>query len=135
MITGSCLCGEVKFAIDGEFTEASICHCSICRRATGSASGAYGGVRLAHFKWTQGEDQLSEFSATDLLKKYFCKICGSTLVSLHLSWPEYAYISLGCLEGGPKLSIDYHQFVASKAGWETIPAGVKQFKEWPVDES
>lgn len=135
MITGACLCGAVKFEIDGDLVDVSICHCSICRRATGSAYGAYGGVELARFKWTRGEDRLREFIATDSLRKYFCSICGSTLASLHRSWPEFIYLSLGCIDGSPELSIGYHQFVASKASWVTLPDGVRQFEAWPDDDN
>lgn len=134
MITGTCLCRKVKFEIEGGIIDASQCHCSICRKATGSAFGAYGGVQIDNLKWTQGKDQLNEFNVTDVLKKYFCKNCGSTLASHHQSWPEFIYISLGCVEGNPQVDIEYHQFVASSANWETICDGIKQYNEWP-DES
>lgn len=131
MISGTCLCGKIKFEIEGEIIEASQCHCSICRKATGSAFGVYGEVQSDKLKWTLGKDQLNEFSATESLKKYFCKNCGSTLATHHQSWPEYIYISLGSLNGNPKVKLEYHQFVASRANWDTICDGIRQYDEWP----
>ncbi len=131
MTTGTCLCGEVKFEIEGDITDASLCHCSICRKATGSAFGAYGEVQSDKIMWTQGKDQLNEFRATEVLIKYFCEKCGSTLASHHQSWPECIYISLGCLDEHPKVELKYHQFVASKASWENICDEIKQYTEWP----
>jgi len=134
MITGSCLCGNIKFASDDNISDASLCHCSICRKSTGSAFAAYGGVALENFKWVQGKNQLKVFSATSLLTKYFCTNCGSTLASTHQSWPEYIYISLGCLDEHAAINLEYHQFVASKANWETINDEIRQFDEWPEED-
>ncbi len=131
MTTGTCLCGKIIFEVNDDITEATVCHCSICRKATGSAYGAYGGVPSENLIWTQGKDQLNEFKVTEVLKKYFCNTCGSTLITRHQSWPDYAFFSLGCLDGDLKVSIKYHQFVASKANWVKICGDTKQFDEWP----
>jgi len=37
---GSCLCGEVRFEIEGEFERFYLCHCEFCRKDTGSAHAA-----------------------------------------------------------------------------------------------
>jgi len=131
MTTGTCLCGKIIFEVNDDITEATVCHCSICRKATGSAYGVYGGVPSENLIWTQGKDQLNEFKVTEELKKYFCNTCGSTLITLHQSWPDYTFFSLGCLDGDLQVSIKYHQFVASKANWVKICDGTKEFDEWP----
>ena len=129
--TGSCLCGKVKFQITGDITDASLCHCSICRKATGSAFGAYGGVESDQFRWVHGSENLKEFSVSEALRKYFCKNCGSTIATTHQSWPEFVYISLGCLDGNTPVKLEYHQFVDSRASWYTLCDNIRQYREWP----
>lgn len=135
MITGACLCGQVSFEVHGGFSEASLCHCSICRRATGSGFGAYGEVKEDHLVWPQGKALLGEYRVSDLLRKFFCKNCGSTIATHHQSWPEYYYLSLGCLDGNPDVEIEYHQFVDSKASWVKIGDELAQYAEWPDEDS
>ena len=128
------MCGRATLEIAGDITDASLCHCSICRKVTGSAYGAYGGVPSRNFKWVQGKECLTEYNLTDNLKKYFCQFCDSTLVTRHSSWPDYTYISLGCLDEDPQITLEYHQFVGSRASWDAICDGVKQYEEWPDAE-
>ena len=81
MIKGSCLCGQVSFEVHGELADASLCHCSICRKATGSGFGAYGEIPEQDLVWARGEALLREYRVSDLLTKFFCAHCGSTLAT------------------------------------------------------
>ena len=45
MITGKCLCGKVRYEINGRLGPVVYCHCSMCRRATGSAFATNASVR------------------------------------------------------------------------------------------
>jgi hypothetical protein len=51
MIKGSCTCGDVEFHISGELTDVSFCHCSICRKVSGSAFASYGSTPIGKFEW------------------------------------------------------------------------------------
>ena len=44
-------------------------------------------------------------------------------------------VTLGCVEGDPKIEISKHIFVGSKAAWEVIPEGVPQYEEWPPENA
>ena len=57
-LNGSCLCGEVIYTVADEFTYALICHCSQCRRATGSAFKPFGGIERAKLEVTGPDPHL-----------------------------------------------------------------------------
>src|SRR5262249_2106610 len=57
-LMGKCFCGAVHYAVPDEFLYAMNCHCSNCRRATGSAFKPFGGIERDKFSITQGEDSL-----------------------------------------------------------------------------
>jgi hypothetical protein len=61
MITGSCLCGSVRYEIDGKIGPALNCHCSMCRKATGAAFRSRLAVPRKNFRWLRGEDLLTHY--------------------------------------------------------------------------
>uniref|UniRef100_UPI002699C063 GFA family protein n=2 Tax=Bradyrhizobium oligotrophicum TaxID=44255 RepID=UPI002699C063 len=54
MIHGSCLCGRVKYRINGALSRALNCHCSMCRKAQGAAFRSRASVKALEFEWLQG---------------------------------------------------------------------------------
>lgn len=78
---GSCLCGVVQYEVDPPALVFQNCHCSRCRKLTGTAFSANMIVKPEQFRWLSGEEQLGRFELEDA--KYFatcfCKRCGSTL--------------------------------------------------------
>lgn len=128
------MCDRVKYSIDGTLDDVSFCHCSICRKTSGSAFAAYAATSINQFKWLQGENLLREFKVSELLTKYFCSNCGSSLLTCHASDPDFYHISLGCLNEATQLKPQYHQFVGSKASWYTPLDDLPKFKEWPDEE-
>jgi hypothetical protein len=52
---GKCLCGEVRFTLSGELPNLYQCHCSLCRKVSGSSSNAAFKIDLAQLKWDAGE--------------------------------------------------------------------------------
>jgi hypothetical protein len=131
--TGQCQCTAVGFAFDGEPTDASFCHCSLCRRLSGSAFGAYIEVADSEFRITSGMDRLSRYKVTQNLESLFCGTCGASVYMTHARFPGYTYISLGALIDDHGIAPQYHQFVGSKAGWHEISDALPQFEEWPEE--
>jgi hypothetical protein len=128
-ITGECFCGSVKYEIDGKLRDARSCHCSRCRKAFSAQASAAAFVEPKDFKWLSGEDLLTSYVGDHGYGLQFCKTCGSTLCTIYKN--EVIQVSLGCVNGDPGIEIGQHIFVGSKANWEVMPDGVKQFSEWP----
>ena len=81
MIRGSCLCGGVKFRITGSLTQALNCHCSMCRKAQGSAFRSRASLRAADFEWVQGESLVTFYESSPGNHRGFCRVCGSPILS------------------------------------------------------
>ncbi len=78
---GQCLCGAVRYVIEADAPQAMyLCHCSRCRRETGTLYGAtvfFGGGAL---RFDSGEQDLTAYSLPGTRKtRQFCKICGSPM--------------------------------------------------------
>ena len=131
MHTGRCHCEAVKYSFDGEVSDASCCHCSVCRRLTGSAFGAYGAIIASEFRWSSGAELVSVYELSASVTKTFCLRCGSPLTTIHSREPEIVFVSLGSLDDPRSVDLQYHQFTASQAPWHTIGDRLPKYDQWP----
>jgi len=77
-VTGGCQCGAVRFRVEGELGEASICHCRMCQKATGGFFGPYVSVpRVDDLVWTRGARR--RFQSSNKVQRGFCGDCGTPL--------------------------------------------------------
>ena len=80
MVRGACNCGGVSFEVAVDVTDIYLCHCSICRRSTGSNGIAVVVVDNEKFKWTNGEEMITSWAKPGAdWQGWFCSVCGSTL--------------------------------------------------------
>ena len=129
MMKGRCNCGEVEFTVDGKTSQVIVCHCSICRKATGSGGIAIIIAANDRFRWVQGEKSLKTWRKPigDWLN-VFCKHCGSPMPRPNCE--QTMAIPAGLLIDGDKsLAVAHHIFVHSKAAWEEIGDDGKQHPE------
>lgn len=122
VVQGSCLCGGVRFEVETPFLRANHCHCSRCRKHSGSFGLTQGRVPRERFRLLDGEELIRVFRpAEGAAVKAFCVECGSSLFGG--SWPEGPEVSvrLGALDGDPEIRPEYHSFVDSRAVWEELP--------------
>lgn len=124
-LTGKCFCGVVGYAVADEFLYAAYCHCSDCRRATGSAFKAFAGIEREKLALTQGHRDLMIFGETDA-NDTRCKACGSLLYSV-VRGGAYVHVAMGTLLDAPTIRPSKHIFVGSKAQWFSIADDLPQF--------
>lgn len=129
MITGSCLCGGIRYEYDGEITELSLCHCSMCRKAQGSACVAVSPVDARRFRLLAGRHLLKEYRAVPHKARVFCACCGSPIYSARDDLPDVLRLRLGTVETPFTCSNAYHIHVASKADWETLADDLPRYPE------
>ncbi len=127
MYTGGCLCGAVRFEIHGGIRNIVFCHCSECRKAQGSAFASNGIVQAERFKFLAGEDRLTAFESTPGQYKYFCKVCGSPILSRNTDKPDLVRVRLGTIESDIVERPVAHIFVSSKANWEDIGSDIPRY--------
>ena len=127
-LAGKCYCGAVHYAVADEFTYAMNCHCSGCRRATGSAFKPFAGIERRKFAVTQGQEKLLVYGR-DVEKAHdgHCRMCGSLLYSVVRNG-AYLHVALGSLVDAPTIRPTHHIFVGSKAPWFTITDDLPQYE-------
>jgi hypothetical protein len=127
--SGSCLCGAVRFEIAGDFEHFYLCHCSHCRKDTGSAHAANLFSSTASLKWLSGQDKVTVFNLPNTRHRHcFCSTCGSALPDMQMNG-ALLKVPAGSLDTDVRLRPEAHIFFASKANWddalETIPTVAK----------
>ena len=128
-ITGGCLCGKVRYQVNGPLHDSTHCHCSMCRRQHGAAFGTYADFDPADFSWLAGADLVRIYATPSGEGWCFCSECGSTLAGTDDG--VVTSITLGTVEGDPGIKPEAHIFVGSKAEWDKIGDDLPQFDEWP----
>lgn len=131
MLKGSCLCGNVRYEIDGPLDGALNCHCSMCRKAHGAAFRSRAGIRASDFRWVSGEELITWFESSPGNHRGFCSGCGSPLLSRFDFRPEVYGLPLGCLDTDPGVKPAMHVFVASKAPWFEITDALPRHRGFP----
>jgi hypothetical protein len=128
MYKGSCLCGKVRFEISSKIQNIIYCHCSQCRKAQGSAFATNGNVEAGGFKFISGEDELTGYESSPDQIKYFCKNCGSPIMSKSKSSPNTVRVRLGVIESDITERPVAHIFATSKANREEIAGDLPQYE-------
>lgn len=120
MATGECNCGAVSFEIGADLADVYICHCSICRRSSGSNGMAVVVIGNDQFRWIRGEGEVASWRkpGTDW-QKWFCRICGSPLPGINDETRMFVPAGL-ITKGGESLRVAHHIWVDSKAVWDEI---------------
>jgi hypothetical protein len=130
--SGSCLCGEVNFEIDGDFESFYLCHCGYCRKDTGSAHAASLFSTTAKIKWMSGEKKIKTFNLPSTRHvKSFCSICGSAMPNIQMEG-KLLVVPAGSLNSEVSVKPNAHIFVSSKADWDTELENIPLIEGLPV---
>ena len=127
MYSGQCLCGEVKVEIHGGITDIIHCHCSLCRKSSGTAYATNGFVLSSEFRVVLGKELLSAFSLKQGRVRHFCSQCGSPVYSSSAADPTRIRIRLGILDSDITERPISHNFVSSKACWDNLDADLPRY--------
>ncbi|GAA5137484.1 GFA family protein [Thalassotalea piscium] len=127
MYHGKCLCGEVNVIIKGKISDIIHCHCSLCRKNSGTAFATNGFINTADFTIVSGKDNLTTFSFKPGRNRHFCRTCGSPIYSSNDQDPTRLRIRLGVIDSKISERPLSHNFVASKATWEDLDANLPKY--------
>jgi len=130
MIEGSCLCGTVRWQMEGPYDAMRNCHCSMCRKAHATAFATFISVKKTQFNWLSGQDNVVDYRSSPVFVRAFCKTCGSNLPMENLSRTNNI-VPAGCLNDDPGIRPTERIFVASKASWYEITDDIPQFEAYP----
>jgi len=129
MALGNCNCGEVVFEITNPINDVYFCHCSICRKSTGSNGIAVVVTDNSNFRWIKGKQFIKTWTKPNHdWQTSFCTECGSSLPGKNDD--SRMYIPAGLLPSdNDKLKITHHIWVGSKASWDDIGGCGTQHQE------
>jgi hypothetical protein len=117
--TGSCLCGAVTYEVTGLLSDIEYCQCGMCRKAHGSAFGAYTMVAAEDFRFTRGADKVGHYRSSPQITRSFCTGCGAPLQFIRDGAERFS-LTAGTLDGDPDLTVIAQIYVPSKAPWHRL---------------
>lgn len=120
MYLGTCLCGEVTISVSDKISDIIHCHCSLCRKNSGTAYATNGFVKVANFNVITGHKALSKYSFKPGSTRHFCSICGSPVYSSTIQDPSRVRVRLGIFDSDINENPISHNFVSSKANWDEL---------------
>src|SRR3954447_25843799 len=112
-LTGACMCGAVRFEITEPLVDAGYCHCTRCRRRTGTAASLNGTLARDSLRYVRGEGHVGVWTPPKGFEKHFCGLCGSQLFSRNPEDHGVMGVRFGVLDGDPGIRPRWHQHVAT----------------------
>lgn len=129
MITGSCLCGGVRYRVDAEPESIQVCYCQQCRKAQGAALVTNMPAPAAAFHIETGVELLRSYESSPGKERVFCGRCGSPIYSKTDKKPDVVRIRAGTINEPLPVRPVAHFYVASKPNWWEITDNLPQFRE------
>ncbi len=127
---GSCLCESVEFEVDGNEFNIYQCHCSLCKKQSGTTSNSATIVSDAQFRFLKGSELISSWVKESGFRSDFCSKCGSPvpnpLRGLGLYW-----VPFGLLPVDVEAKVVAHLCVNTASSWHTLDANVESFETLP----
>jgi len=133
MYHGKCLCGAVSIEVNGTIDSIIHCHCSLCRKSTGTAYATNGFVQTNDFNITNGQDKLSTFSFKPGRNRHFCSACGSPVYSSNEQDKNRVRVRLGIFDSDIIEKPISHNFVTSKANWDDLDNNLPRYEAFEPD--
>ena len=129
---GSCFCGEVRYEFGEHYGIFQYCHCSRCRKSSGSAHAANIMAIAADFKWLSGEDMVRVFDPpeTKYFRSAFCSNCGSASPWLSKNG-KVMVVPAGGLDDDPEIRPQQSVFWGSRAPWYCSVDELPQHEQLP----
>ncbi len=130
---GSCLCNAVTYQFSGPEFVFQYCHCSRCRKFTGSDHAANIIIDPKQFEWLGGEELVGRYEHPEA-KHYatsFCKRCGSSLPWLAKSGRSMV-IPAGTLDDDPGIRPAHNIYWQDRAPWREEVADLVHYDELPT---
>lgn len=124
MLSGGCLCGAIRYQADGVPFHSTLCHCSMCRRASGAPVVAWFSVERSAFRFTDGVPTRYRSSARGA--RSFCQRCGTQLTFEDARFPEEIDVTTCSLDDPAALPAADHVHVGTRVPWLQIRDGLPE---------
>ena len=126
-ITGGCFCGAIRFQVKAQPINQYYCHCSICRRYSGSPLTASATFPYSSFDLVSGEPHC--FNTSPGYERMTCSVCGSLFGGRTNSEPKIAAIRMGSLDDHDAFTPKMHLYTSSQVSWLNIVDDLPRYSE------
>ena len=116
VLTGGCLCGDIRYQCEAPFMAPTLCHCSSCRRASGSH--VLGLVTVARQSLRFDAGQPKEYRSSAAVRRSFCARCGTPLTYWHEGWPDDVSLTIGSLDNPELAPPADHTWMSEAVAWD-----------------
>lgn len=125
MMEGGCFCGFVRYRCDGAPSHETICHCGICRRASGAPFVAWFTVPVSQCTFTAGAP--SSFDSSEHGTRTFCPRCGTPLTFRSAHAPGEIDVTTCSLDDPESLPPKDHTHTATRLSWVALDDDLPEF--------
>ncbi len=125
-LEGGCLCGAIRYRIEGAPRHVSHCHCEMCRRAGGAPMVTWATVGEAAFKITRGEPRW--YRSSDHARRGFCGACGTPLLFVSTRYPGSLDVTAGSLDRPMAVTPTHHTFEPERIAWMRMADGLPRHR-------
>jgi hypothetical protein len=133
VLNGGCLCGAVRYQATGEAKRFLHCHCSRCRKATGTGHASNLFLQPGALQWLSGEANIASFKVPEAQRftNSFCQLCGGR-VPRQAPGSDIVMIPAGSLDDEPPMQPQARIFQGSRAAWSCAGDALPGFEEYPA---
>ena len=125
---GGCMCGAVRYRVQGKPTNSMVCHCRSCRRVAAAPVVAWITFATSQFEWLQGH--ATQFRSSDPVRRTFCAVCGTPLTYEHEGAAETIDVTTCSLDDPEAFPPTHHSWLSHDLTWVRFDDGLPMFSEW-----
>ena len=131
-IEGGCLCGAVRYQITENPLLVEYCHCSMCRKSTGSPVVVWMDVARKDLTWAKGNP--ASYPSSPGISRGFCATCGSTLTFDNSANADKISLTAATLDDPAPYAPKHHIYAADQLPWLELSDHLPRHPG-PLDES
>jgi hypothetical protein len=126
-LSGGCLCGGVRYRIDGKYRDVICCHCENCRRTHGHIA-AYTALQRSDLILDREQTLQWYHDASPDTWRGFCNRCGASLFWDARDERQRISVAAGSLDDSRDLKTIGHVFVSEAGSYYEIDDGLPRFQ-------
>lgn len=124
---GGCLCGAIRYRVEGTVEDSAYCHCRTCQRQSGAPVVAWFAVRSQQFTYLAGNPK--QFRASERATREFCGNCGTYLLFREDDPNATLGINTATLDDPTLVPPQFHIWTQSQINWFATADHFTQFAQ------
>jgi hypothetical protein len=124
---GGCLCGKIRYRTIGEPESVSFCHCTMCRRASGSPVVPWATFPKRRVEWLT--EPPARYPSSAKAERGFCPRCGSALLFVFVAKEEWVDLTVGTFDDPDSLTPTHHIFTSTRVHWVDLRADLPSYPQ------